>query len=127
MLKKYKLNRTVTTTECSWLDKDVEKGTIVTYCHKLTYGVCTPSGTMVTFKEDGGYPGFELPTNSLETVTTDKDKENIKDMKAQEQEVKKRELSREQIQAQADFEHDERIEQNDKEAQNEAERWDGLS
>lgn len=62
---RFKLKRTVTPEECSWLDKAVHKGTIVFQFYGATYGCITPNGTAVSIIKGKG-PFFELPNNSLE-------------------------------------------------------------
>ena len=64
---KYELIRTVTQQECSWLDKDYEKGDEVFRYHGYTYGCVTGDGTACCEKKDET-PFFELPTNALKEI-----------------------------------------------------------
>jgi hypothetical protein len=70
MIKKFKVNRDVTRTECGWLSETVEKDSVVYECIMTTYGCISPSGIAVTIDQDGGYPFFELPYDSLEEMAT---------------------------------------------------------
>jgi len=59
------VKRDVTQAECNWLEETMKEGTVVYKCNRPTYGCIGPGGIPVTLKEDGDYPFFELPQNSL--------------------------------------------------------------
>lgn len=46
----------------------LEIGTIVYACYKPTYGALSQDGVAVTFDEEGDYPFFEVPKNSVDWV-----------------------------------------------------------
>lgn len=68
---KYKLKRTVSTTECPWLDENIEKGSIVYKYYGHTYGCISPLGIACTMKE-GETPFLEIPRDSLELEEEEK-------------------------------------------------------
>jgi hypothetical protein len=59
----YKLTRDVTKDECTWLNADLAKGTVVYKYPWVTYGCISPSGRAVSL-EIGG-PFLELPRDAL--------------------------------------------------------------
>jgi hypothetical protein len=61
---KFKLNRDVSKNECSWLDKDLNEGTIVYKYTQYTYGCISRNGIACSF-EFNVNPFFELPIDSL--------------------------------------------------------------
>lgn len=60
---KYELTRDVTKDECTWLDADLAKGTIVYKYSGITYGCISPRGRAVSV-EIGG-PFLEIPRDAL--------------------------------------------------------------
>lgn len=66
-MQKFKINRDVTQNECSWLEKDFKKGTIVyEYCG-ATYGCVGAGGIPVTFAP-GQTPFSEIPASALSEI-----------------------------------------------------------
>lgn len=64
MTQSYEVTRTVTKTECHWLDQDIEAGTTVYRYDGCTYGCISPGGVAVT-AEPHVTPFFELPRSAL--------------------------------------------------------------
>ena len=58
------LNRTLTQTECPWLDAELPKGTEVFTYKGHTYGAISHTGHAVSPVE-GGTPFFEVPKDAL--------------------------------------------------------------
>jgi|TARA_Y100000310_G_C20548630_1_gene746886 hypothetical protein len=58
------LNRSVTTTECPWLDGDLPEGKVVHRYDGVTYGCITESGVAVT-DEPNQTPFYEVPRDSV--------------------------------------------------------------
>lgn len=68
-MKHFKVTRDVTPQECIWLDKAVEKDTVVAEFRGCTYGCCSGQGKAVTNDlERGDGPFYELPNDALEVV-----------------------------------------------------------
>lgn len=61
---KYKFIRNVSRKECSWLDKDFQKGDEIFKYSGYTYGCISLSG-IACCEEKGKEPFFEIPTNAL--------------------------------------------------------------
>lgn len=59
------LTRTITTTECSWLDHPLKKGTTVFRYTGPTYGCITPAGVAVLL-EPREFPFVEIPRNAIQ-------------------------------------------------------------
>lgn len=60
------VTRDVPISECDWLKEDIKAGTIVYKFYDATYGCIGMNGTAVTFNENGDYPFFELPWDSVQ-------------------------------------------------------------
>lgn len=63
--------RKITKDECVWLDADIPEGELLYICTKPTYGAVSCTGTAITRSEDGDYPFFELPNDSIRRVGVD--------------------------------------------------------
>lgn len=61
---KYEVTRDVTVSECSWLDEDIKKGTVVYKYYGATYGCVNPYGIACTMEEDKT-PFLEIPLSAL--------------------------------------------------------------
>ena len=68
MLRKYRVIRSVTYNECSWLERDFTEGEILYEYPGYTYGCISPSGIALTEDPDGGEPFFEFPYNAVEEI-----------------------------------------------------------
>jgi hypothetical protein len=64
---KLKLSRTVTKSECEWLDKDFQEDEEVFQYHGYTYGCISGKGVACTL-ENNKTPFFELPIEALERI-----------------------------------------------------------
>jgi hypothetical protein len=69
MSQKLVTTRRITTSECPWLDADLEAGTPVTRFVGCTYGCISENGTAVTFDDYG--PFYKLPDDALEPATNE--------------------------------------------------------
>lgn len=65
-MKKYRVTRLVSQSECKWLDFDVAKGAVVYEFQGHTYG-CISDGVAVSI-EPNKNPFFELPEDSIEVI-----------------------------------------------------------
>jgi hypothetical protein len=59
----YKLTRDVTKDECTWLNVDLAKGTVVYKYQGYTYGCIGPRGMAVSLARGGAF--LELPRDAL--------------------------------------------------------------
>ncbi|NHI95038.1 MAG: hypothetical protein EAX96_21285 [Candidatus Lokiarchaeota archaeon] len=66
-MQKYKLRYLVTQDDCPWLEKDIEKGTIVyEYCG-CTYGCVSQNGVPITIVPNE-VPFIEIQKSALEEI-----------------------------------------------------------